>query len=444
MMKFSLSYIVVFVVTVCSLIAQEDQDYKIRMRKAVDNSNFNLALQIYAGAEQDDYYDMESLQRMSCECYYSLNELSKAETICKKLYDEEENSNLTDLIYMCILASKGNSNDDKIAEIANKMGEYPLEKTILRQMSLISNKDINRVISAINRYTVSKNIVDKEELKNYKTILTVMYFFNNCYTDAYNSSIDYLTMDNQPVIYYILGILRERRQEYASAISFLSFAIKNGYNHYDAYLQRAICKGYEGEYVSSNKDLDTCIMIDSNYYAFYVKGVNYCHLHLYQDALTNFDYSITLNDSFSESYNYRGIAYTNLKEYEFALRDFKQALYLDKKTEYAHNNLGIAYEQIGRLADAIEEYKLSIKYEPDFEGGYYNLGRIYTDLHLTSKAIKYLTKAAEIDSEISDVYYLLGVNYQEKDEKETACKYFSLALELDHTKAQEKIDNYCN
>ena len=73
MMKFSLSYIVVFVVTVCSLIAQEDQDYKIRMRKAVDNSNFNLALQIYAGAEQDDYYDMESLQRnvithlMSCQ-----------------------------------------------------------------------------------------------------------------------------------------------------------------------------------------------------------------------------------------------------------------------------------------------------------------------------------------------------------------------------------------
>lgn len=450
-MKKSIIYIIVLLFAFCSCLCQEETDYKKIMRQAINNNDLNFALRVYSSAVEEDYFDLESLQRMTAEIYYLQNDNENTLTVCKYLYNEDETNNITDMIYMCALAKQGSQNDSLIAQIAKKIGEEPLEKSILLNMKMLAKNDMTKAASAISRY-LTKFKVDELEPNNnnstdiqaYKTTLTLLYFCSEKYIDAYNSSIDYLNMNSQAVIYYILGILREKRREYSSAASFLTMAIKNGYNHYDAYLQRAICKGWEKDYIASNADLDTCIMIDSNYYAFYLKGINYARLYQYQDAMLCFDYSITLNDTFADSYNYRGIVSSNLKEYHFAVLDFKHALSLNKKTPFAHNNLGIAYEHIGKMTEAIEEYKLSVKYEPNFEGGWYNLGRVYTLFGMTGKAIKCLNKAADIDPEISDIYYLLGINYRNKSDKKTACDYFHRALELDHTEAQEMIDNYCN
>ncbi len=424
--------------------AQENQDYKYLIRQAIDNDNLNYALQLYSFAVEDDYYDLECLQRMTAEIYYRQNNYIKTYEICKKLYNEDETDNLTDLIYMCMLCNGVNKNDSLISEIAKRMGENTLDKNLLQRIKILSQKDVEKVIATINRRIVKDNVDNTQNIEAYKTILTILFYTNGHYTDAYNTSIDYLTMNNQPIIHYILGILRQKRGEYSSARSFFSLAIKNGYKHYDAFLQCAVCKGYEGDYISANSDLDTCLTIDSNYYVFYLKGINYCHLHDYQTAMINFDYSITLNDTFAESYNYRGIALSNLHEYAFAVIDFKHAIALNKKTPFVHNNLGIALENSGKLTEAMEEYKLSTKYEPYFEGGWYNLGRIYTNFKMISKAIRYLQKAMDINAEIPDIYYLLGVNYQNDNNKKKACEYYNIALEMNHTEVQDKIDNYCN
>lgn len=426
------------------LYAQDDIKYKDMMRQAVNNGNYNYAMQVFTAAEEDDYYDIESLQRIVCEILYATKQYDQALSLSKKLYDIEENSNLSDIILMSCLAKQGSKNDSLIAEITQKLTQSQFDKNILMQLQLISKSDIDKISAAVSRYIVEKKIEDKEELKTYKTFLTLLFFTNGHYTDAYNASVDYLTMDEQPVIYYILGILRQKRQEYTSAISFFTMAIKNGYTHYDAYLQRAICYGWEKDYIRSDIDLDTCLMIDSNYYVFYLKGINSNHMRNYQDAMLYFDYSITLNDTFADSYNYRGIVSSNTGEYEFAVNDFKRAIYLNKKTPFVHNNLGIALEKTGKTEEAIKEFNLSINYEPYLSDAYYNLGRIYTQRHENSKAIRFLQRAAELDPDIPDTYYLLGMNYQEKGNKEKACKMYTDALNLGHTQAQNKIDNYCN
>ncbi len=438
-------YIIVLLGCSFNLCSQEDNNYRLSMRKATNNGNYNIAMKIFNDAKEDDYYDMESLERIQAEIYYHVEEYNKAFLVCQKLYNEDETNTLTDIIYMCLLSKQGKDNDSLIFEIAQQTIENKFDRNILHNMKILSHKDIEKLLNSLEDY--QKKLILREEYKDSKSVnslLTLLYYYNNRYTDAYNSSMENLTNENNCVIYYILGNLRQKRQEYSSAISFYTLAIREGYNHYDAYLNRAICKGWNKEYVEANKDLDTCLAIDSNYFVFYLKGVNYSHLYQYQDAILQFDYALTLNDTFSTGYNYRGVISTNLKEYEFAVLDFKHAIDINYKTPFAHNNLGMAYEQLGKIENAIEEYKLSTKIEPNFEGGWYNLGRIYTQLNFTSKAIKCLRKASTIAPEIPDIFYLLGINYQKKKDKNKACEYYNTALGLNHTKALNKINNYCN
>lgn len=437
-------YIIVLIVLSFGLYSQEADSYRLSMRKATNNGNYNLALKIYNDALEDDYYDMESLERIQVEIYYRVEEYDKALSVCKKLYNEGEGSTLVNLIYMCLLSRQSGNNDSVIYQIGEQTIEDSFDKNILYSMQMLSKQDVNKVINSLTNHKKELALRKEDPEKSINSLLTLLYYYNNRYMDAYTSSMEILSEANDPVIYYILGYLKQRQQEYSSAISFYTSAIRGGYNHYDAYLNRAICKGWEKEYLASNQDLDTCLAIDSNYYIFYLKGVNYSHLYQYQDAVLQFDYALTLNDTFTLAYNYRGVVSTNLQQYEFAVLDFKHAIDLDYKTPFAHNNLGMAYEQLGRIEEAIKEFEISTKIEKDFEGGWYNLGRMCTQLGQTYKAIKCLKRCVVLAPEIPDVYYLLGVNYERKENKKKACEYYNIALSLNHTKAQDKIDNYCN
>ncbi len=434
--------LVVLLVGSFHLFCQGDYDYKKAIVSAFNNGNYAVAMNVYHSAQSEDYYDLDALRVWVAQIFYLQGNKDEAIKECKYLYDEDENTNITDFIYLALLSTNAH-NDSLVDEITYQLGSNDLEKNILLQLTILSNKDIDNIIKAINR-CISKKESDDKNLFAYKTILTLLYFNREKYIEAYNSSIDYLTMNNQPVIYYILGVLRVKRGEYLSAINLLTMAINKGYNHYDAYLNRAIAYGWQKDYLRSNIDLDTCLMIDTNYYAFYLRGINYNLLHQYQDAMLCFDYSITLNDTFALAYNYRGIVCSNTKEYAFAIKDFQRAISLDNNIEHVHNNLGIVLEKTGKLEQAIEEYKLSTKLEPYLADSWYNLGRIYTQSKQTKKAIKYLKKALELDSDIPDTYYLLGINYKNKNDIQTACFYFNQALQLSHTQAQEKINEYCD
>ncbi len=425
-----------------SALTQETYDYQKAMLSAIKNGNYNLAMNIYSTAQSEDYYDLDALRSFVAQIFYIQDNDKEALKECQYLYEQDENTNLSDLIYMALL-SKNTNNEILIDEITYQLGSHNFDKDILAKISVLKIKDINNIIKTINQCIDKKEPNDKN-LYAYKTVLTLLYFSIDKYTEAYKSSIDYLTMDNQPVIYYILGKLRLQTGEYLSSINFLNMAINQGYNHYDAYLSRAIAYGWQKDYQRSNIDLDTCLMIDSNYYVFYLKGINYNLMRQYQDAMLCFDYCLTLNDTFALAYNYRGIVCSNLKQYAFAIKDFQRAISLDNNIEHVHNNLAIVLEKTGYLEQAIQEYKTSTKLEPYLVDSWYNLGRIYTENKQTKQAIKYLNKALDLDSEIPDIYYLLGLNYQEKKDKQRACSYFQQALELSHSLAQARIDEYCN
>jgi tetratricopeptide (TPR) repeat protein len=463
-----------------SSFAQDSVNYTSKMEEFVKNKDYDNAFRMLSLAQEDDYYDMESLYRLACKIYYNQKDYDKAEKMCKKLIGEDESTFEVNMIYLSILSK--DKKDDKVGRLVKEMGDEYVDKNILNELTYFDDKDIKNVINSINRY-IEKNKLDRyskevnqkadnekkdeeedednqegdvkpkgqvtqinktnKNLRSYKILLSILNFHIGNYMESYNNSVEFIDGDNQPVIYYILGVLKQQRKEYNSSIAFLNLAINEGFDSYDAYLNRALSKGYEKSYKSANYDLDTCIMIKNDYYPYYLKAINENYLLDYASAIEDLNTAIEKNDTSANSYNYRGIVYANLKKYSFAISDFKNAISLDYNTQFAHNNLGIAYEKNGELEKAIEEYKTSIKVEPDFFDAYYNLGRVYTDTKQVSYAISYLKRAMKLDSNVPDVYYLLGVNYIAKNNREKACNYLQQALNLGHTLAQEKINDYC-
>lgn len=140
MHKFIIYITIVFASLLSSIYAQDDLEYKTIMRDAVNRKDYNFALRVYTQAKENDYYDIESLQRIVCEIFYQQKEYDKCLTLCQKLNSEEENSTLTDFIYICVLSKKGAINDEKIASIAKSLGESVLDKNILLQLEKLEKK----------------------------------------------------------------------------------------------------------------------------------------------------------------------------------------------------------------------------------------------------------------------------------------------------------------
>ena len=432
------SCLLCFVLFVFVSYGQTERNYTLIIRQAINEKDYDRAKNIFSLAVSEDYYDLSALERLLCRVLYAEKDYQKAFSLAEKLYEEDENDFIVDVIRWVYLSY--NKNNDSV--IGENIGDYNLknlDNSILYDLEIFAPKDLKNICLSVNRYMEKKQIDNREDRIPYRTISTLLYFMQKNYMQAYNQAIDIIYTDNVPVMDFVLARIKEEGKEYSSAIAFYNTAIRKGYNNYEAFLHRAICKGYESDYLSANTDLDTCLIIKENHYAYYLKGINYNHLRDYNNALYCFNMSINLCDTFALAYNYRGIVYSNVEKYEIALLDFRTCLALEDKTPYIHDNIAIALERIGKVSEAIEEYLLSVKYEPKYFDAYYNLGRIYTNNHQNRKAMRYLKKALDLETKVPDIYLLIGQNFLEMKKKDKACEYFSTALEMGHTLAQEKL-----
>lgn len=442
-MRFCLVSLLFFLLSGFNLFSQQDKDYYAFMRDAVNDGEYELALNVYSRAIAEDYYNVEALDRLLCRVFYKTKKNKEAVELADRLYEQDESDLLCELI-CCSSLCKDKKQQSKVAE---RLGEFDISnvpKSVLQDLEHIDKQDLKTICQFIDRYLQKNKISDKQERRPYKQLQTLLYFVLGNYMQTYNCGVDFLTEDNVAVLDYIFGRVKQDRKEFISAIAFYNSAIRKGYTLRDAYLQRAVCKGESKDYKDSNVDLDTCLLIKEEPYAYYLKGINYNLMKDYNNSVYCFGRAITICDTFAEAYNYRGIVYANAKKYDFALMDFKTALQWDPDTRFIHDNIGLALEYMGNIQGAKKEYELSIDKEPKYFDAYYNLGRLYTYEHNNSKALRYLKKALEFEKEISDIYFFIGLNLEEQGKKDKALNHYKQALSLGHSKAEEKIKSILN
>lgn len=115
------------------------------------------------------------------------------------------------------------------------------------------------------------------------------------------------------------------------------------------------------------------------------------------EAVLNYQKSISLQPVYPEAYNNLGIIYQVQGQLKEAKEFYEKAVSLNPGYARAYHNLGVLYEAENNKEKAIELYQKAVELKPNYVKGYKALGFIYARLGRFDEAMKYFEKAIHID-----------------------------------------------
>jgi tetratricopeptide (TPR) repeat protein len=133
-----------------------------------------------------------------------------------------------------------------------------------------------------------------------------------------------------------------------------------------AYLRdRAATQLLRGGYEHAVRDYDHLLEIkkepDADLY--YNRGCAHLAAGRLNEALSDFNKSVELNETWSLAYNNRGVTYARLAQYDKAIEDFSAAVKLEPGNKTAYRNRALAYKKLGEVRKAEADYQLVLQLE---------------------------------------------------------------------------------
>ena len=151
---------------------------------------------------------------------------------------------------------------------------------------------------------------------------------------------------NRIGIYYI-GKILEIQKKYFEAIEKYTYCINNEIKECDSLSSRSNCYCRIGKYNLALKDLEVLqdkIGYNSQIYA--NKGINYVFLNKLNDAIKEFDKSISMEENNPFAYYNRSVAYYRLSNFKQAKADIEKALKYDSRNEKYNEEYNRFYKNI--------------------------------------------------------------------------------------------------
>ena len=131
-------------------------------------------------------------------------------------------------------------------------------------------------------------------------------------------------------------------------------------------------------------------------------------------------------------YNLIGSAYQSIGDYNNAKSNFEDGIKLDNNNLALINNLGLTYKNLLEYAKAEELFLKIIKLNSNYINAYINLGNLKRDLNKFNDAIELYEKALSKSNPNPVIYYSLALAHQGIGNFEKSNYYSFETLKLDH------------
>ena len=146
---------------------------------------------------------------------------------------------------------------------------------------------------------------------------------------------------------YYKGKIQELQKKYSEAIEKYTYCINNEIKECDSLSSRSNCYCRIGKYDLALQDLEILqdkIGYNSQIYA--NKGINYVCLNKLNEAIKEFDKSISMNENNPFAYYNRSVAYYRLSNFKQAKEDIEKALKYDSKNVKYNEEYNRFYKDI--------------------------------------------------------------------------------------------------
>jgi tetratricopeptide (TPR) repeat protein len=169
------------------------------------------------------------------------------------------------------------------------------------------------------------------------------------------------------------------------------------------------------------------LSLEARSYAFAFRGECYLDAGNYEDALTDFDYALTLNTQDAYIINKRGQTYLQMGMHQEAVLDFDRASELGEENVL---NRGKAYLSTKHYQEALELYDQAIASNPHYADMWCDKGRALEKLERYEEALVAYDEAIRLSLEYSDAWYNKGSSLEKLQRYEEALSNYDQAIKL--------------
>ena len=139
-----------------------------------------------------------------------------------------------------------------------------------------------------------------------------------------------------------------------------------------------------------------------------------------------------------DKHSYKGYSFLMLGLYDEAIQEFNKSLTFEPNDKITHSNLGNAYLSKGLFDKARDAYRRAITLSPKYEPAYVNMASVYIhkarsmkDPAIMYNAKKYLDKVLELNPNNINALWALAMYHSEFDKDENkAIKIYERCIEL--------------
>lgn len=196
------------------------------------------------------------------------------------------------------------------------------------------------------------------------------------------------------------------------------------------------------EYQKALADYDQSIKLDSTRSESYFNRAKLkSELRRNKEAIIDYNKAITLNDSNAKAYFNRGLVKLELNKKLEALEDFSKSIKLDPTNALSFSKRGVLKMENEKYAEAVKDFDIALKLKPNLPEAIQNRG--ISKAYLGDKnAINDFNLLVKIDPS-GEAYFNRAVYYLNNNIKHDICPDLKKSLEFGHEDAKEYLKKYC-
>ncbi|MEV5030644.1 tetratricopeptide repeat protein [Paenibacillus sp. LPE1-1-1.1] len=229
-------------------------------------------------------------------------------------------------------------------------------------------------------------------------------------------------------------------QEFSESLEIYS-SIEKIYQKNELKVQCAVLHELLNNYDYAIKYCDEILKMDpSHYEACLIRGSSLGALNRFNEAIEQFEYTLSLKPSVLAHYNLGYIYFISesADSTKKAIAHFKACLEIDSMFEDAHLNLSIAYFQTGVYGESLKHINKALDIDSESYEAVSHKGELYRFFGLYDDAIDYFEQCLTKHNENQQALYGLALCFTEKGYLSEAAIYYKRLFEFHSDKIFKK------
>lgn len=245
---------------------------------------------------------------------------------------------------------------------------------------------------------------------------------------------------------YAIALMYFYLDKLDSSIFFYSEFLKNNPEDTFSYFQRGLCYLYNNDYKNALDDLYKCEKLSKKKNPDVLYNIGKCYEGTgdWDEAISDFNQTLTLRKNDKTAYFELGYCYTLTFDKQDAMLNYNRAVSIDPEYWDAYLNRGLLFEsQFSNYSRAHQDFEKCMDLKPKNKLAYLYEGSLFNDERKFTQAKVILDQVLALYPDFGEAYYQHAFAMEGLGDNSSCCNDLNMAEKLGYKKATEMKKKIC-